>query len=199
MKRARWPRPPGLDIDVELRVSEYFAEWAAHCFDVRLDTLLTLSILMVLYDAVITPCFWLLPMQVEVSVVLIGIVIDVVFLTVAALSCFVWGIRGQVVRAACDVLTCMPWELIGFATDAAAPNLMLRTLAKVRSRRAHSPSRAAPCRRGPALPPPPDPSPFTSRSSALSRPPSTPFSPPSLPLSLPPSLPPCVPLLHSSP
>ena len=132
MGRRRWPMPPGLEFDdVPVGVGDFLAEWAAYIFEKRFDTLLTGGILMVIYDAVLTPCFWLLPMDVWPGALLLGIVIDLILLSACLIGSFVYGVRGQVRRVLFDILTCMPWELIGYASDAARPNFMYRTLAKV--------------------------------------------------------------------
>ena len=58
------PLPPGLMLDPgdQLGVFELLAEWIAYLYESRFDQLLQSMILACLYDALWTPCLFLLPM-----------------------------------------------------------------------------------------------------------------------------------------
>ena len=136
---VRWrPTPPGLVLedDEELSCVECSVEWVAYFHESHSDVLLSLGILAVLYDMLFTPCLWLLPVEVPYSALVAGIAIDVICLVGLVSSTVVWGLRDNMLRSFLDLLTCLPWELLGFMDDGVEPWMAARTIAKVRPRRA---------------------------------------------------------------
>jgi hypothetical protein len=118
--------------DEELLCLEWFVEWLAYLYDTHFDTLLVIAISTCIYDALWTPCMWLLPIGIPSGALTAGIVIDIVCVFTIVSGAFVWGLHGHILRTFLDTMASMPWELIGLATSSAEPLMAARSVAKVR-------------------------------------------------------------------
>ena len=148
------PLPPGLMLDEgdQLGLFELLAEWIAYLYESRFDQLLQAMILACLYDALWTPCLFLLPMSVSPDMFVAGNVVDAVWAVSIVVGIKVWEMHRQawelhrrriLWQLSVDFAVCMPWELIGYITAVGQPLFWLRMMIKVRA--------AAP----PLSPPPP--------------------------------------------
>ena len=130
-----WLRPPpGLVLEPGERLTlfELCVEWIAYLHETKSDMLLAAAIAITLYDLVWTPCLWLLPIEVGVSSLVVGFVIDLLVFVAIAISATVWGLYGHLARFLMDTITCVPWELIGLTSADRLPLMWVRALVKVR-------------------------------------------------------------------
>lgn len=133
-RRGKW-LPPGLELDVDERISrvELFAEWTVYLYVSHFDAFLIFAITAAMYDALWTPCMWLLRIDADISSLTIGITVDCVCIVVVLIGWFACGTYRRRVQIALDLLVSLPWELIGFYTQDARPLFWLRLLVKVRA------------------------------------------------------------------
>ena len=106
-------------------------EWVAYWYEAYFDRLLVLIIAAALYDATWTPSMFLLAVSPGVEWTVIGIIIDFVWATAVVLGLQVWRRGRQSFTATLDLLSCVPWELIGLGTEHGRVFMGLRFLAKV--------------------------------------------------------------------
>ena len=136
-RRAKW-LPPGLELDADERIPcvELFAEWMVYLYLSHFDAFLIVAIAAAMYDALWTPCMWLLPINADTPSLTIGITVDCVCIVVVLVGWFTCGSYRRRLQIALDLLVSLPWELIGFYTQDAHPLFWLRMLVKVRASQA---------------------------------------------------------------
>lgn len=135
--------PPGIELEPGEYLSVYdtLVEWIAYVYETRVDVFLIVKLAAALYDVVWTPCLWLLPIEVGWSRMAVGFGIDALIFLGIIVGILVWGMQDRCFQILLDAVPCMPWELIGLATEAQEPLLPLRSLAKVPCwARAHTPT-----------------------------------------------------------
>ena len=130
---GRWATPPGIILDEgdSLSVSELMLEWLAYLYESRFDRLLLAILIACLYDLLWTPCLFLLPINVKLSYICGGFVIDGLWATSILASFFVWGCGNFACTLVLDLTVCLPWELIGYGTSDRMPLMWLRAIVKV--------------------------------------------------------------------
>lgn len=130
---TRLQLPPGIVLveGEELSTAEYAMEWIAYWYECYSDLLLLAAISIVAYDALWTPCLWLLPINIGPGSVAAGCIIDGIALLCVMISGVIHGIRPWKYQMLTDFLTSVPLELIGYSLPAGRPLMWLRTAAKV--------------------------------------------------------------------
>lgn len=128
----RLPTPPGVVLNEgeEISTIACLAEWIAYLYERHRDVIITVSGCMLLYDALWAPALWLLPISIDVETIVAGLVIDALWASCVLVRVFVWGMQGTSVATFFELLTCGPWELIGYATHG-HPIMWARVIAKV--------------------------------------------------------------------
>ena len=129
------PLPPGLVIEPgeKLGSVDALVEWVIYMHEERFGMLVAISIAAALYDMLWTPCLFLLANEVDNLSLSVGIGIDAIFLLGLSVSCFVWGPQGRLLSVALQLLECLPWELVGLASEPQEATMWARFLAKVRA------------------------------------------------------------------
>ena len=130
---AKW-LPPGLELEPDESISrvELFMEWMAYLYLSRFDVFLVVAITAAMYDALWTPCVWLLPINADIVSLGIGIAVDCLCILLVLVGWFMWGSYGRRLQVALDLLTSFSWEVIGLWTMDARPLFGIRMLLKVR-------------------------------------------------------------------